>query len=43
MGQYAALQSVFDIHQLGHGSALAQTGEAVVMGLDGLKQANKAR
>ncbi len=42
MGQYAALQSVFDIHQLGHGSALAQTGEAVVMGLDGLKQANKA-
>ena len=41
MGQYAALQSVFDIHQLGHGSALAQCGEAVVMGLDGLKVANK--
>jgi len=42
MGQYAALQSVFDIHQLGHGSALAQCGEAVVMGLDGLKVANKS-
>ncbi len=42
MGQYAALQAVFDIHQLGHGSALAQTGEAVLMGLDGLKPANKA-
>ena len=41
MGQYAALQSVFDIHQLGHGSALAMTGEAVLMGLDGLKPANK--
>ena len=41
MGQYAALQSVFDIHQLGHGSALAQCGEAIVMGLDGLKKANK--
>ena len=42
MGQYAALQSVFDIHQLGHGSALAMTGEAVLMGLDGLKPANKS-
>jgi len=42
MGQYAALQSVFDIHQLGHGSALAQCGEAIVMGLDGLKTANKS-
>jgi enoyl-CoA hydratase len=42
MGQYAALQAVFDIHQLGHGSALAMTGEAVLMGLDGLKPANKA-
>ncbi|HTJ65644.1 MAG TPA: enoyl-CoA hydratase [Alphaproteobacteria bacterium] len=41
MGQYAALQAVFDIHQLGHGSALAMTGEAVLMGLDGLKPANK--
>ena len=41
MGQYAALQAVFDTHQLGHGSALAQTGEAVLMGLDGLKPANK--
>jgi enoyl-CoA hydratase len=41
MGQYAALQAVFDTHQLGHGSALAQTGEAVLMGLDGLKPANR--
>jgi enoyl-CoA hydratase len=36
-GQYAALQSVFDIHQLGHASALAQTGQAVLMGLDDMK------
>jgi enoyl-CoA hydratase len=41
MGQYTALQAVFDIHELGHGSALAQTGEAVLMGLDGLKPANR--
>ena len=41
-GQYAAQQAVFDIHEMGHGSALAQTGQAVLMWLDGLKPANKA-
>jgi enoyl-CoA hydratase len=31
MGQYAALQSCFDIHQLGHASAYAQTGQFVLV------------
>ena len=37
MGQQAALQSCFDIHQLGHASAYAQTGQFIVAGLDRLK------
>ena len=41
MGQYAALQAAFDTHALAHASALAQTGEPVLMGLSGLKTANK--
>lgn len=42
MGQYAALQSVFDIHQLGHGSALAQSGEAILVGLTDMKRAESS-
>lgn len=37
MGQGAALQSCFDIHQLGHASAYAQTGEFIVAGLAEVK------
>jgi enoyl-CoA hydratase len=38
MGQHAALQACFDIHQLGHASALAQTGKLSLMGLGGMKE-----
>jgi len=31
MGQYAAIQSCFDIHQLGHASAYAQSGQFVLV------------
>jgi enoyl-CoA hydratase len=41
MGQYAALQAAFDTHEMGHASALAQTGEPVLVGLTNLKAANK--
>ena len=37
MGQSAALQSCFDIHQLGHASAYGQTGEFIVAGMDKVK------
>jgi enoyl-CoA hydratase len=37
MGQQAALQSAFDIHQLGHASAYAQSGEFVLTFLQGMK------
>ncbi|SFR90358.1 enoyl-CoA hydratase [Sphingomonas jatrophae] len=37
MGQQAALQSCFDIHQLGHASAYAQTGQWVVAGMSAIK------
>ncbi len=37
MGQYTAMQAVFDIHQLGHGSALAQSGQAILMDLEAMK------
>lgn len=46
-GQYSAIQTVFDIHTIGHGNALGRnlaSGEgeyAVLMGLDGMKNANK--
>ena len=46
-GQYSAIQTVFDIHTIGHGNALgrnlASGGEevAVLMGLSGMKDANK--
>jgi enoyl-CoA hydratase len=37
MGQQAALQSCFDIHQLGHASAYAQAGRFVLAGVEGVK------
>jgi enoyl-CoA hydratase len=36
-GQYNALQSCFDIHQLGHASAYAQSGNLVLMDHHGIK------
>jgi len=36
-GFYAAIQSVFDIHQTGHGNALSETGLPIMMTLDGMK------
>jgi enoyl-CoA hydratase len=37
MGQGAALQSCFDIHQLGHASAYAQTGQFIIAGINAVK------
>ncbi len=34
---YAAIQSVFDIHQTGHGNALSVNGYPVLMRLDEMK------
>ncbi|MEW2355755.1 enoyl-CoA hydratase [Spirillospora sp. NPDC029432] len=36
-GFHAAIQSVFDIHQIGHGNALSVDGFPVLMRLDGMK------
>jgi len=36
-GFYAAVQSVFDIHQTGHGNALSISGYPITMGLDDMK------
>ncbi len=36
-GFTAAVQAVFDIHQLGHGNAISETGWPVLVGLDGMK------
>ncbi|MBO0853713.1 MAG: enoyl-CoA hydratase [Nocardia sp.] len=36
-GFTAAVQSVFDIHQLGHAHAISETGQPVMMALDGMK------
>ena len=41
MGQYTAIQNVFDIHSLGHGNAVAQCGFPVLVDLEKLKQAGK--
>jgi enoyl-CoA hydratase len=41
MGQYSALQSVFDMHQLGHASAIAQTGFPIISNLQNIKKENK--
>ena len=38
IGFYAAVQSVFDIHQTGHGHALSESGLPILMLLDGMKQ-----
>ena len=36
-GFYAAVQSVFEIHQNGHGNALSESGLPILMQLDGMK------
>jgi enoyl-CoA hydratase len=38
-GFTTAVQAVFDIHSLGHGHAITQTGFPVLVGLDGMKEA----
>jgi enoyl-CoA hydratase/carnithine racemase len=38
-GFYAAVQSVFDVHQTGHGNALSESGYPVLMMLDEMKTA----
>jgi enoyl-CoA hydratase/carnithine racemase len=37
MGFYAAVQSVFDVHQTGHGNALSESGLPILMMLDDMK------
>jgi enoyl-CoA hydratase/carnithine racemase len=37
-GFYAAIQSVFDIHETGHGNALSHSGLPVLMQLEGMKK-----
>ncbi|WP_294009980.1 enoyl-CoA hydratase-related protein [Streptomyces sp.] len=37
-GLYAAVQSVFDIHQTGHGNALSVRGHPILAKLDEMKQ-----
>jgi enoyl-CoA hydratase len=36
-GFYAAIQSVFDVHQTGHGHALSESGLPILLSLDGMK------
>jgi enoyl-CoA hydratase len=43
MGQYAAIQSVFDMHSLGHANAWATCGQATTAGLAEMAPANKAK
>jgi len=38
-GFYNALQSVFDIHQTGHGNALSVSGYPILVNLDQMKDA----
>jgi enoyl-CoA hydratase len=40
MGQYAALQSCFDTHQLGHSSAYAQSGQMILVDHKAIKAAS---
>jgi enoyl-CoA hydratase len=40
-GFYAALQSVFDIHQTGHGNALVVNGYPILVDLDQMKESIK--
>lgn len=42
MGQTAALQACFDIHQLGHASAYVQGGQFVLTMLEGMKKGVKS-
>jgi enoyl-CoA hydratase len=42
-GFYAAIQSVFDIHQTGHGHALSAGGYPVLVRLDEMKDRIKAQ
>jgi enoyl-CoA hydratase len=41
-GFYTALQSVFDIHQTGHGNALVVGGYPILVDLEQMKQSNKS-
>ena len=41
-GFYAAVQSVFDIHQTGHGNALVVNGYPILVDLDQMKQGKKS-
>jgi enoyl-CoA hydratase/carnithine racemase len=36
-GFYAAIQSVFEVHQNGHGNALSESGLPILMQLEGMK------
>jgi len=36
-GYYAALQAVFDIHHTGHGNAMSESGQPILMDLAGMK------
>ena len=38
MGQYAALQSAFDIHATGHGNALSVSGWPALLDLEGMRR-----
>lgn len=42
-GFHAAIQSAFDIHELGHGNALSEAGTPVLAGLDRLRQRGHLR
>ncbi|MFC3172817.1 enoyl-CoA hydratase [Novosphingobium bradum] len=41
IGQYAAIQSVFDIHQMGHASAYAQSGSMILVDHNAIKAASQ--
>jgi enoyl-CoA hydratase len=43
MGQYAAIQAVFDIHSLGHANAWASCGQATTAGLSEMTSANTVK
>ena len=43
MGQYAAIQAVFDIHSLGHANAYAARGQVTLANLAEMTAANKAQ
>jgi enoyl-CoA hydratase/carnithine racemase len=42
-GFYAAIQSVFDIHETGHGNALSVTGYPILTQLDAMKERIKGQ